>query len=267
MSNPLTVIVVEDEPEECEAFDQYFERLEDVRLVSVTNNADMAFSEIKDHIPDTIILDLELHKGGGNGLALLQALNTEHLSGHAYILVTTNNISSITHEQVRKLGADFVMVKSQGDYSAESVVELLRLLKGSIQDSYAKKSIAAQPVDMAPNEKKKRLRTRVSTEIDMIGISPKAVGRDYLIDYILFRIGDLPHGITEIALKYGKSVASVERAMQNAINRAWATMATEVLLLYYTAHINPVRGVPTLTEFVYYYADKIKSDYLCCFKN
>lgn len=66
---------------------------------------------------------------------------------------------------------------------------------------------------------------------------------------------------TVIAQKYGKTDASVERAMQNAINRAWRTGNVEELLFYYTARINPSRGVPTITEFISYYANKLKSEY------
>ena len=61
--------------------------------------------------------------------------------------------------------------------------------------------------------------------------------------------------------KYGKTEASVERAMQSAIDRAWKTAYIDDLEKYYTARINSTRGVPTLKEFIYYYAEKIKHEY------
>lgn len=57
--------------------------------------------------------------------------------------------------------------------------------------------------------------------------------------------------------KYKKSDASIERAMQNAINRAWRTSDIDDLLTYYTARIQSQKGVPTIMEFIFYYANKI----------
>ena len=58
-----------------------------------------------------------------------------------------------------------------------------------------------------------------------------------------------------------KTENSVERAMQNAIDRTWKTTDINVLLKHYTAKINPDRGAPTITEFIHYYAQQIKNDY------
>ena len=63
-----------------------------------------------------------------------------------------------------------------------------------------------------------------------------------------------------MAKNYKKSDASVERAMQNAINRAWRVSDIEELLTHYTAKIHSEKGVPTTLEFVYYYANKVKMD-------
>ena len=49
--------------------------------------------------------------------------------------------------------------------------------------------------------------------------------------------------------------------MQNAINRAWAISNIDDLLENYTAKISSSKGVPTLTEFIFYYANKIKNEY------
>ncbi len=257
MDNSLSILLIEDEQEECQAFIQVIDPLEDVRLVGVTNNAEKALQIAQDHLPDAIILDLELHKGSGNGLSFLIALCKAQCSVSPYILVTTNNVSSITHEQARRLGADFVMVKSQADYTAESVVEFLRSIAGVIHDAHRKASALGE-FDVSPTEARRRLLTQVSTEIDLIGISPKAVGRQYLIDAILLLIdGQSRNQIAVIAQKYGKTDASVERAMQNAINRTWRTADIEDLQRHYTARVSSERGIPTLTEFVYYFANKM----------
>ena len=65
---------------------------------------------------------------------------------------------------------------------------------------------------------------------------------------------------SEIAKKYNKSSMSIERAMANAINKAWESSDIDDLEKYYTARIDILRGSPTIMEFVSYYADKIKSE-------
>lgn len=50
------------------------------------------------------------------------------------------------------------------------------------------------------------------------------------------------------------------RAMQNSINRAWSTSDIQDLLDNYTAKIKSDKGVPTVTEFIYFYAQKIKNE-------
>ena len=263
MDRKLSVLLIEDEPAECQAISNYVETLDDVFLVGITNNVERALEHVKDSLPDAIILDLELHKGGGNGLLFLHSLKELEFPRVPYILVTTNNTSTITHRYARELGSDFIMTKNQGDYSAENVIEFLHSLKSIILergDTYGKtikRTIAESSEDLS-----KRVIKRVSSEIDVIGISPKLTGRKYLIDAIFAAFSGISKNLyTTVAKKYNKSDSSVERAMQNAINQAWRTSDIQDLQNLYTARINSDKGVPTVTEFIYYYANKLKNDY------
>ena len=49
--------------------------------------------------------------------------------------------------------------------------------------------------------------------------------------------------------------------MQNAIAKAWRTTPIDDLLKYYTAKISSDKGIPTITEFIYHYANKLKIEY------
>lgn len=260
MDKILKILLVEDEQAECREITRYIDTLEDVQLVAVTNTVCGALKHVQDYLPDAVILDLELHRGGGNGMQFLQELQIIKPKPFPYILVTTNNTSFITHENTRKLGADFIMVKSQSDYCAESVIDFLRALKNTIHSSQAR--LTERETEETPDQKRKRLYARVSSEMERIGISPKATGRKYLIDGIIMLYDGLPHNICgTIAQKYTKSDASVERAMQNAITATWRKTDIEDLETFYTARINSARGVPTITEFLHYYADKLKTEY------
>lgn len=61
-----------------------------------------------------------------------------------------------------------------------------------------------------------------------------------------------------LANKYKIGNSSISRAMQTAINYAWRISSIDDLMIHYKARINYETGVPTPTEFIYYYAEKIK---------
>ena len=261
MDSVLSVLMVEDDPDEYNAFIRAAETVNDIRLIGTTNSEIKALEYVKDHLPDVVILDLELHKGTGSGISFLTTLKKMRLKYTPFILVTTHNISKITHDLARNSGADYILVKSQEDYNTQYVINFLRTGKNTILESRKKAIDKSGTIDETPNMLKKRLETRITTEIDQVGISPKVVGRNYLIDAIMLRIEGQSNQIAEIARKYSKTDASVERAMQNAINKAWSTMQPDDLMLHYTARIQSEKGVPTLMEFIYHYANKLKTEY------
>lgn len=257
----LSVLIVEDEPSVCQSFLNLAENIEDICIVSVTNNASKEVSDIKDFLPNAVILDLELHQGGGSGLDVLQELQELPLETVPYILITTNNTSSITYEYARQLGADFIMSKHQENYSEKTALDFLKMMKNVIHNK-RKTSPLIQLTTESPKQQNKRITRRIISELNNIGINPKSVGYQYLIDAIFIVIQKPTQNLcTVIGQKYKKTESSVERAMQNAICRAWRQTDIEDLLRYYTAKVHSEKGVPTVTEFIYYYANKIKNEY------
>ena len=263
MDRTLSILLIEDEQAECQLIADYIDTTDDVSLVEYTGDAKKALEYVKDYLPDAVILDLELHKGNGNGLTFLHDLTEMNFHHKPYILVTTNNTSVITHEQARILGADFIMTKAQSDYSAGNVIEFLRSIKNVL---HRRAQAHAQRIESLTTEsaeqRHKRIIKRIAFEIDKVNISPKAIGRGYLIEAIY----QTAHGAGKnicatIANEHKKSTPSVERAMQTAIDRAWKTSGIDELQQHYTAHIHSAKGVPTVTEFIYYYANKIKNEY------
>lgn len=261
MDKKLTILLVEDDQAACRDFIDYIEELEDISLIGVTNNSSKAIEYIKDCLPDAVILDLELHHGSGNGLLILKELKQLLPAKYPYVLVTTNNTSFLTFETARQLGADFIMSKHQVDYSIKNVIDFLNMMKPIIHSRH-QTAAKEHATTESPEQRNKRIVQRIITELNNVGISPKAVGYQYLIDAIQIIIRQPTQNLcTIIGQKYGKTESSVERAMQNAINKAWRTTDIDDLLHYYTARISSDKGMPTLTEFIYYYANKIKTEY------
>lgn len=261
MERSLNILLVEDEPTVCQRLKAEIDETVNINLIAITNDSYHALELTKETSPDVVILDLELHLGKGNGLHFLKELKTLTLPFLPYILVVTNNSSPTTHQIARELGADFIMYKHQKDYSEKKVIEFLEMMHSVIQaNPNASNSLYA--TSETPAQKNQRLRRIISTELNYVGINPKSVGFQYLTDAILIAIDEMPPNIaTIISKKYNKTPSSVERGMQNAINHAWRTADIDDLLLHYTAKINSSKGVPTVTEFICYYANKIRNEY------
>lgn len=260
MESKLEILLVEDDPEACKEIISIVDESDDLTVIGVTNNATKALQYIKEFLPDAVILDLELHDGRGNGLNILYELQNLSLTKLPYILVTTNNSSSVTYDSARQFGADFIMSKHEEGYSAKSVLDFLRIIRPAIRN---KQTIGALK-DMTtetPEHYRKRITRQIMTELNYVGINPSFIGYQYLVDAILIMIKQPTQNIcTIVGQQHGKTNSSVERAMQNAINRAWKSSNIEDLLFHYKAKINSEKGIPTITEFICYYANKVKTE-------
>jgi Response regulator containing a CheY-like receiver domain and an HTH DNA-binding domain len=259
MIQKLSIIIVEDDPDSCKEFYNYIDKIEDIELLGSTNNSTQAIDYTKVYLPDAIILDLELHNGSGSGLNVLQELVRLSITPKPYILITTNNSSKITFDFARQLGADFIMSKHQKDYSAKNVIDFLKIMAPLIHNQRLASNTYTVMSD--PYDINKRIANRISVELNNIGINPKVLGYKYLVEAIQIVIDQPTKNLCSIiGEKYQRTDSSVERAIQNAINKAWRTTDIDDLLKYYTAKINPGKGVPTVLELISYYANKIKNE-------
>lgn len=253
----LTILLVEDDQKACREIQNYADTVDLVKIAGVTNNSSEALKMTQHMLPDAVILDLELHLGGGNGLFYLQGLKALGLQKNPYVLITTNNSSIITLEQARNLGADFIMAKYESEYSAQYVIEFLRMMKATILSAASTPAGSADIV--SDDQRDRRLTQRIQRELDLVGISPKAIGYQYLTDAILMTFLEPgPNICRRLSEKYKKTDVSIERAMQNAINRAWRTSDPDDLLEHYKARVRSDKGVPTMMEFVYNYVNLLK---------
>lgn len=230
---------------------------QDIKLCGYTDSSLQAYDTITALRPHAVIVDLELKRGAGDGLQLIKDLHARKEKA-PYILVTTNNVSRTAHETSRHYGCDYIMTKCEGDYTPAKAITHLVNSKPVILGTEEK---AAAPLTQAPETDEKDLRKRIHYELNALGVNPKCVGYPYLEEAILLIMRGAERRVTESVAKiFKKSGQSVERAMQNAINRTWTVTDAAVLSKNYTAYVPPDRGVPTLTQFIYFYARKINDN-------
>lgn len=252
----LSILVLEDDETMCTAMAQYASNFDDLSLISITNSAEKAFKDIQTLHPHAVILDLELHNGSGSGIDVIHNLNSIDLKMRPYILVATNNTSAITYDYVRKYGADYIISKHQENYSEKVPIDLLRQMKSIILSDTI--SSEHNHSDETSEQQIKRVKRRIIVELNRVGINPKHIGYQYLVDAISLTIEKPTEKVFPIlAKKYGISERSVVRSIQNSIKHAWKTSNLDDLFRNYTANISTESGIPTISEFIYYYANKV----------
>lgn len=254
----LQVLIVEDDPRACKAFSDYAEALVDVRIVGITADANEAVKIISTVRPHAVILDLELSGGDGSGLDVLRGVKDARLGYSPFFLVTTVITSNVLLDEVRSLGGDYTLAKHMPSYSEVYALDFLRKMSDRILRSVGDKA-------ELPPESSDRLnqciRQQTTAEMNRIGISPKMKGCAYLIDGIEFLANRSEGNLyAALATQYGKTPESIEQAMKYAIEKAWLSTDVDILCKYFTARISSASGVPTVTEFIYYYARKIRDD-------
>ncbi|MBQ9659113.1 MAG: hypothetical protein IJV31_10195 [Clostridia bacterium] len=253
----MKILLIEDDTAECEIYIDIAKRRKDIEFISITNSSIKAIDDYKCYKPEAIILDLELNDGEGSGFDFLENLNKLNIKKLPKMVVTTNVHSDIVYDFCHKNNIDFVFYKKQKNYSQENIINTLLLLRD--YDSNAK-TVNVQD----EKEQENSILYKINKELDLIGIGTHLHGRKYLCDaiYIVLQ-NDENYKVSivqQLVAKYKKSSSTISRAMQNAILHAWRVTPLEDLTTYYTARINYETGVPTPTELIYYYADKIRKE-------
>jgi len=258
---PMPILLIEDDVAECIKFKDCVKNRKDVVFIGMTGSSSDGMKYVQMRQPEGVILDLELQKGKGTGMLFLADLSNASVALRPIIIITTNNASPLVYNYVRNFGVDFIFCKRQADYSPDMVINTLLALRPAFH-SLRRERI---PDDLLTIESQEELRSRImeriEIELDLIGI-PRRKGRVYLQDSIILQItaekDNSESILSQVAQSQRKAYSSVFRAIQTAINSAWNTSSPDDLLKHYTNHINIYTGVPTPTEFISFYADKIR---------
>ena len=254
----MKLMIIEDDIDECKAFEKISKKRNDIEFVKITDSDVDGLEFLKANEVEGIILDLELNKGSGNGngFIFLEELKKSKLKCNPKIVVTTNVLSDSVYDYLHSMGIDLIFYKKQANYSHENVVNTLVMLRGFNKTKNSLK------IDIPEKDDNKDLISeKINKELDLIGIGNHLQGRKYLHDAIYFVLNqdeESSSAMQYLIKKYKKSSSTISRAMQNSILHAWRISSIDDLQELYTAKINYETGVPTPTEFIYYYADKVK---------
>ena len=257
-SKPMKILIIEDDINDCNNFINCIKRRDDVELVAVTDSDLDGLRYVKTKRPEGIVLDLELNNstsGNTDSLEFLSNLKDLHLNYEPIVIVTTHVNSKRTYDILHRNGVDLILYKDHPKYSCDHVLNnFINLRKMS-----SNKRTNSIEEEIEDNENK--ISDCIYHELDLIGVTAKLKGRQYIHDAILYLIQNENSNINVIqhlTKVYKKSGNTITNGIQNAIIHAWRVSAIEDLTKYYTARVNYETGIPTPMEFIYYYVDKIK---------
>lgn len=257
---PMKILILEDNEYECNRYRNCIRERSDIELVATTNSCEEATKYAKYNNIDGIIVDIELHNGkGGTGFTFLEKLNSLELNLKPIIIVSTNILSERVHRIARDFGIDMIFCKAQTDYSPGLVFDTFILLRKTLKYDTPKNEINKT---MLKNQEdhKDWISNKINAELDLISMSHKLNGRQYIFEavcYILENKTNDKYFLTYLMKEHKTGNTNILNAMQTAINYAWKNTPPDDLEKYYTTKVSYERGVPTPTEFVHYYVDKI----------
>lgn len=257
---PITILLVEDDEYDCNMMKTYVNSRENVKLVGIANSLDGALEHIKTYVPDAIILDLELNNGSSSGLEILEKIKSINIDIKPIIVITTNISSKTVYAYAHDNGADLIFHKLKNDYSPELVINNILLLSKTVYRRNFDNDENSNEIETV-SDYRNRISDRINRELNLIGISSHLIGRKYIHDSILYILENGTNGenvFLHLAKEYKKGNSTIGRSIQTAIEHAWRKSSIEDLQKYYTAAVNYNTGVPTPTELIYYYVDKLK---------
>ncbi len=255
---PMKILIIEDDINDCNSFKKCATNRNDIEIVAMTDSDLEGLKLVKSKRPEGIVLDLELNNsatGSIDSLEFLVNLKKLNLNYEPIVIVTTHVNSKRTYEILHRNGVDLILYKDNPKYSSEHVLNNFINLRNADID-YKETSIE----EIIQNEEDK-ISNIINDELELIGVTAKLKGREYIHDAILYLVQDDSNKINVIQYlvnEYKKSGTTITNGIQNAIIHAWRVTPVEDLEKYYTARINYETGIPTPMEFIYYYVNKIK---------
>ncbi|MBQ2835772.1 MAG: response regulator [Clostridia bacterium] len=257
-SKPMKILIIEDDVEDCNNFINCIKQRKDIELVGVTDSDIDGLKYVKTKQPEGIVLDLELNNstsGNTDSLEFLSNLKKLKLNYEPIVIVTTHVNSKRTYDILHRKGVDLILYKDHPKYSCNHVLnQFINLRKETV-------TTTTSSIEEIFEDNEKKISRCIHHELDLIGVTSKLKGRQYIHDAILYLIqnekSDL-NVIQYLTKVHKKSETTITNGIKNAIIHAWRVSAVEDLLEHYTNRIDPETGLPTPMEFIYYYRDKIK---------
>lgn len=243
----IRVLLIEDNEQVIEVITKQFKGT-NIEVVLIARDGIEAFDLIKQiEKYDVIILDIVIPNM--DGVELLEELRK--LNKNKKVIVSTSCNSQEIIRKLSELGASYYFLKPYDlTLLAPRIIEITKK-----QDNII--------IDMDHYN----LKIAITKMLHELGIPSHIKGHKYLrkaiiIVYESFEINNVSKEIYQpIASKYNVSIASVERAIRNAIEISWNRGNFDVIEELFGHSLDIDKAKPTNSEFIKTLADKLKLQY------
>ena len=261
MSDLIKIMLVEDDPMVCESYQMTVKHRSNMAIVYETGSEQQALGYVMAHAVDVIILDRELKEG--DGVSFLDEL-AERTLEKPFIVVVTNNNSSIMLRYIREHGADYIYQKNNISYSPSkvfSIIEKICPYRNMMRES-EKSGVKASESRECDDDVRRQY---VEEELQKMGFRKKQVGFPYIVDAVMIMLdcsGTPPHLTSEvyplIARQRNVSKESVERSIRHAIEVTFRDIDEAHLHRYYPYKYDTEMGRPSNRDFLIGFAERVR---------
>lgn len=231
----------------------------DLHLCGIIADGNSVVDRVISDKPTVLLLELMLP--GFDGISIVRKLREAKMQGLIHrlpiIIILSAIISDANTYLLRDAGIDYYMVKPVMPYAVlERVRDLLQFKQEATLPDLTLPNMAVADSDDIDCD--------LTTLLIDMGIPASLSGYTYLREaiHLVIDMGASPDGLLSkrvypvIAKKYGKSMASVEKAIRTAIETAWIRGRTDILDRLFGYTVSAQRGKPTNTEFIAMIADR-----------
>jgi two-component system response regulator (stage 0 sporulation protein A) len=277
----IRIEIVEDNEINIQMMENILRTQEDFRVVGTARSGVEALENIREHVPDVVLLDIIMPEV--DGMTVLEDIRraSDLPKQPKILMVTAVGKDDITLEAFRK-GADYYIMKP---FVACELVKHIRMtmqpqeptagwyaVEGGQADGFCAREKEAQTIREFGGNEKASLQIMLESDIMNIfarlGISTVAGGYRFLKEAVLMAVEDpgVMNRVTRdlypiIAERHGATRENVERQMRRAIEVGWNRADLEAIDEYFGFTVNLQRGKPTNSEFIAQIADYIRLDY------
>ena len=237
MENYYSLLIVEDNKDELNLLHSYMEKKKIFSTINVASTGNEAVEIAQKVKPDIILLDLIL-PGGMDGMDVLNSIQS--IKPTPKVIVTSGVSFNNMTLQTIQLGAVYYILKP---YNLEMVYRRVLSVLNILEED--------------------TIIIKISSYLQLLGISTALNGYYYLRDAILFSIINLEkrYSLKQIysiiSKNRGTSIKSIERAIDNAIDTAMKKNTANTYFDFFGNTINDTRCKPTSREFISMITDKI----------
>ncbi len=257
-SNPIKVLIADDNREFCGILKDYFSNDPDFEMIAVCANGMEVLDVIEKQQVEVLVLDLIMPYM--DGIGVLEKINQLHLEKRPKIIILTAFGQENITQRAVQLGADYYILKP---FNLQVLGERVRQVARDIRPRT--ENLSAPSAYQLPPMPSKNLEVEVTKVIHEIGVPAHVKGYQYLRDAIMLVVEEINYlgAVTKelyptIAVKYDTTPSRVERAIRHAIELAWDRGDIDKINKVFGYAVSGERGKPTNSEFIAIIADRLR---------